>query len=346
MLMFRPVALIFSLCRGVCLIVDDAVVRQNRNSALVLASCGGLPVLLLCALQPANWLIWLALAVLLWLGLYRWFTAKVRRRRAILAQPFPPRWEEILQKRVAYYQLLPEEERARFRRMLRVFLAETRITGIDVRVSDTRRVLVGASAIIPVLSFPNWEYEYLSEVLLYPNSFDSGYRTDALANERFLGLVHGELNNGVVILSAPALERGFSNAVDKTNVGIHEFVHLVDKADGRIDGIPVSLPRALLKPWLTLIEEVIQRKRRHKRDIDPYANTNPQEFLAVISEYFFERPQALAKKHPDLYQFLKRIYRQDPVQLMHESYRQVFRKTKLAPGDRRPRGSDKRFKHR
>ncbi len=325
------------------MIVNDAVLKQNRKSALLLATCAGAPVLLLGFVQPGIWWAWCGVALLLWLGLFRWFTAKVRRRQAILAQPFPLKWEEILLERVAYYQRLPEDLRARFRRMLQVFLAETRITGIDVKVTDTRRVLVGASAVIPVLSFPNWEYEYLSEVLLYPNSFDSGYQTDSLDDERYLGLVHGELNNGVVILSAPALERGFTNAEDRTNVGIHEFVHLVDKADGVIDGIPLSLPRALFKPWADLIEEVIQRKRRSKRDIDPYADTNPQEFLAVISEYFFERPESLAKNHPELYAFLKQIYQQDPAQLMRQQMRQVFGRSGLAAADPCPCKSGKPF---
>ena len=43
---------------------------------------------------------------------------------------------------------------------------------------ETTRVLVAASAIIPVFNFDHWEYSRLGEVLIYPGSFDHNYRTD------------------------------------------------------------------------------------------------------------------------------------------------------------------------
>jgi len=36
-----------------------------------------------------------------------------------------------------------------------------------------------------------------------------------------------------------------------------------------------------------------------------------QEFFAVASEYFFERPKLLAQKHPELYKVLEQIFNQD-----------------------------------
>ena len=56
--------------------------------------------------------------------------------------------------------------------LVKVFLDETRITGIRTEVDETTRVLVAASAIIPVFNFDNWEYSRLGEVLIYPGSFD------------------------------------------------------------------------------------------------------------------------------------------------------------------------------
>jgi hypothetical protein len=44
-------------------------------------------------------------------------------------------------------------------------------------------------------------------------------------------------------------------------------------------------------------------------DIDMYGATNPVEFFAVISEYFFERPDLLRSHHPELFEMLGRIYR-------------------------------------
>jgi Mlc titration factor MtfA (ptsG expression regulator) len=46
--------------------------------------------------------------------------------------------------------------------------------------------------------------------------------------------------------------------------------------------------------------------------LDKYGATNPAEFFAVVTEYFFEQPQQLRERHPELYKELKLFYRQDP----------------------------------
>ena len=47
--------------------------------------------------------------------------------------------------------------------------------------------------------------------------------------------------------------------------------------------------------------------------IDPYASESPGEFFAVLSEGFFEIPDLVAGDYPDLYDLLRRYYRQDPL---------------------------------
>jgi Mlc titration factor MtfA (ptsG expression regulator) len=62
-----------------------------------------------------------------------------------------------------------------------------------------------------------------------------------------------------------------------------------------------------------MIHQKIEEIYAKKSDINPYGGTNKAEFFAVISEYFFERPKLLKKKHPDLYQMLEEIFDQDMV---------------------------------
>jgi Mlc titration factor MtfA (ptsG expression regulator) len=76
-------------------------------------------------------------------------------------------------------------------------------------------------------------------------------------------------------------------------------VHLVDKTDGDIDGIPAFiLEKKYIQPWLQLMQHEIRLINEDKSDIDPYGATNEAEFFAVVSEYFFERPLLLKEKHP------------------------------------------------
>jgi hypothetical protein len=56
------------------------------------------------------------------------------------------------------------------------------------------------------------------------------------------------------------------------------------------------------------MHEKMQQIAAGKSDINPYATMNKAEFFAVASEYFFERPDLLAEKHPVLYSMLKEMF--------------------------------------
>ena len=69
-----------------------------------------------------------------------------------------------------------------------------------------------------------------------------------------------------MIISKNALRDGFSNETDKKNTAVHEFVHLIDKMDGAIDGVPeVLLQKQYTIPWLELM-----KKRNRARYEDQY----------------------------------------------------------------------------
>jgi Mlc titration factor MtfA (ptsG expression regulator) len=167
--------------------------------------------------------------------------------------------EETLRSKVAYYQSLSTDDQLRFRKEVLEFLEEITISGVNTDVSDEDEVLVAASAIIPIFSFPGWKYPNLHEVLLYPDFFDEKFSLDAENEERHvMGMVGSGAMNHVMILSLPALQEGFSNKTDKNNTAIHEFVHLIDKTDGEVDGVPELLTgHEYTKPWLQLIQQKI-----------------------------------------------------------------------------------------
>ena len=59
-----------------------------------------------------------------------------------------------------------------------------------------------------------------------------------------------------------------------------------------------------------LVNKKIEEIYADSSDINPYGATNRQEFFAVTSEYFFERPKLLESKHPELYAMLEKIFDQ------------------------------------
>jgi len=54
---------------------------------------------------------------------------------------------------VAFFRILNDAGRTRFRHLVQIFLNEVRITGIRTEVDDTVRMLVAASTMISIFGF-------------------------------------------------------------------------------------------------------------------------------------------------------------------------------------------------
>ena len=266
--------------------------------------------------RPMPYLLSLAVLAAIVYVFYRYVTADSRRAAEALAEAFPPAWRQILSERVAFYLALAPDERQRFEKRTQLFLTRTRITGVQTEVDDTTRLLVAASALIPVFGFPDWEYHNLAEVLVVPDAWKLDADPDCEVKPlqgTLLGSVQGFQNQHYMRLSKASLEQGFRDALDRHNVGIHEFAHLVDEADGVIDGLPkAALPAALLQPWAAVMQREIETIRDGRSDIDDYGGTNEAEFFAVVTEYFFEKPEKLQENHPELYELLQKAFHQNP----------------------------------
>jgi len=113
----------------------------------------------------------------------------------------------------------------------------------------------------------------------------------------------------MMILSKWELRQCFINSNSYRNTAIHEFVHLIDKMDGTLDGIPeILLQRKWLPQWQQLMDATMEVIRRGESDIDIYAATSPVEFFAVVAEYFFEQPDVFRSNHPELNEMMQRIF--------------------------------------
>jgi len=247
-----------------------------------------------------------ALGLLLGLALARILGRRSRRRRAVLARPFPEPWRRMLEERYDHFDRLSPGLRRRFEDDVRIFLAEKRITGVEVEVTDELRLLVAASAVTLSLGWPPYEWDQLTEVLLYPDDFDRDYN---FGGAERAGETHPW---GSIILSVPTLEESFDDPDDAYHVGLHEFAHLLDVDHSHFDGIPPGLDAARGATWVTLAEKEMERLRRGKSVIDPYGAHDPVEFLAVAVEAFFEAPLALRRRHRELYTLLAHYFLQDP----------------------------------
>jgi hypothetical protein len=187
-----------------------------------------------------------------------------------------------------------------------IFLAERRITGIGTEASEELKLLVAASAVTLSAGWPEYEWDQLAEVLLYPGSFDRDYQ---FRSAELAGLAHPW---GTLILSVPSLSRSFEIPDDGYHVGLHEFAHLLDKEGVSFDGIPPGLDSKRTEEWIAVQRKEMELLREGRSVLDPYGAENAAEFFAVSVEGFFERASDVERHHPELYRMLSWYFALDP----------------------------------
>jgi Mlc titration factor MtfA (ptsG expression regulator) len=183
-----------------------------------------------------------------------------------------------------------------------------RIHAVNTEIDDIDKLLVASSAVIPVFNF-DWHYYNLRDVLLYAGTFNKDEFSVTAAERNVLGMVGTGAMQRMMILSKPALRQGFKNENPVNNTGIHEFVHLLDTADGATDGIPEQLlNKQYTIPWIKYMNEEIEKIKAGNSDINIYGITSQAEFFAVASEYFFGAPELFQRNHPELFELMEKIF--------------------------------------
>lgn len=253
--------------------------------------------------------------------MFNWF--RKRRRRKILAHPFPPMWRDILQGCVKHYIFLDEEERLQLEQLIQIFIAEKTFEGCGgLEITDEIKVVIASQACLLVLGLPPFQYTALDSVIVYPTTVTlPESRTSVFATElaivpnqqAILGLAS---LRGPVVLVWDAVLRGAKHPERGHNVVYHEFAHILDMRDGTADGTPELYSTSLYREWVKIFSREFfeLKKRAHKHNkslLDHYGAVHEAEFFAVATELFFDRPVRMEKEYPDLYQVLRAYYRQD-----------------------------------
>lgn len=233
-----------------------------------------------------------------------------RRRKASAVVMLSENDRALLQKNVAFYRQLNNADKTKFENRITDFLSYIRIHAVNTEIDKLDKLLVASSAIIPVFNF-DWHYYNLSDVLIYADTFDEETFSVTAKERNILGMVGTGAMQRMMILSKQALREGFENEISKHNTGIHEFAHLLDKADGATDGIPEQLlSRQYTIPWIKYMGEEIEKIKQGKSDINVYGATSKAEFFAVAAEYFFGAPTLFKDSHPELFKLMEKVFHQ------------------------------------
>lgn len=247
--------------------------------------------------------------------LFRW----LRGQRQIPALP-ETLWRDVLAT-LPFLARLSPDELSRLRRLTEAFLAEKEFTSAGgLALTDAQCVSIAVQGCLPILNLGLGCYRSWVGVIVYPDEF-----VIPRTVEDEFGVVHeyDDIASGEAWDGGPLLIswRDAQMAGEGYNVVIHEFAHKLDMLGGEADGIP-PLPEGVSRAhWENILQasydDFCRQVDAAGEDetsllFDPYAAENTGEFFAVMSEAFFETPEALREAYPDFYALLCRFYRQDP----------------------------------
>jgi hypothetical protein len=242
-----------------------------------------------------------------------------RRRARLRAKPFPAAWRRILRRRVPAVARLPADLQVRLKRHIQVFVAEKAFIGCQGQpITDDVRITIAAQACLLLLGNTRSDYyPRLRQILVYPDAFAVQHERpvgDGLVQTQLRALTGESWAQGQVILSWADTLAGAADPADGRNVVLHEFAHQVDQDTGVSDGRPWRPNPVMRRRWDRVMSTALAQLRSGpSAAIDSYGASDPAEFFAVVTESFFERPQALAAEAPSVYRELADLYGVHPL---------------------------------
>lgn len=247
---------------------------------------------------------------------------KSRRRARLRAQTAPVAWRTILEQNLPVFTRLSQADQKELLGHTQVFLAEKHFEGAGgLELTDEIRVTIAGQASLLLLHRDTDYYPELVSIIVYP----SGYTA---TEDRHIGggiweeggedrLGHTGKGLRALVLAWDSVRHGAAAPFDGNNLVLHEFAHQLDFENQRSDGTPALDTHGDYLAWARVMSAEYEALRDATDSgvptlLDSYGATDPAEFFAVITEVFFERPRALRKLHPALFDQLKRFYKQDP----------------------------------
>jgi Mlc titration factor MtfA (ptsG expression regulator) len=243
-----------------------------------------------------------------------------RRRRILKRHSIPDEQWSAAMAIVPALARLTDAQLDRLRALTLLFLHEKQFeTARGMTLDETKCVRIAAMACLPILELGFDAYAGFKSIVVYPDEFvvrDRAYEDED-------GVVH----TGDDVLSGEAWEQGpvvlawneieASGRGEGFNVVVHEFAHKLDMLGGEPDGVPPLHGDMRVPEWVAAFDAAYddlceQLERGREPWLDPYAAEDPAEFFAVCTEMFFDVPQRFRAEYPDVYEQLRRYFKQDP----------------------------------
>lgn len=225
---------------------------------------------------------------------FLWYRQALSWRRLSLSQ------KRTLEN-VAFYKALNPNYKRQFEHRVACFIADKTFKHrYKKQVSDAQKVLLASVAVMLTFGRRHYLMPQLETLLL----FDGPFKSPANAQ-----LHKGEYNPRakVLALSWPDVVKGAQISDDNFDLALHEFTHVIHIESERashIDGMRYHKYHQFI--LAALLDKQVRSRMENTPYFRMYAFTNQYEFMAVLTEYFFESNALFEQNFPLLYSYISK----------------------------------------
>lgn len=214
---------------------------------------------------------------------------------------------------------LTSVQKAYLRELTTLFIQQKRFRAAQgLALTEAMQIKIAAHACLLILELDLDYYQGWRDIIVYPEAFwverDEMDENGIVSHQqRVLG---GEAwISGPVVLEWQDFDTETQRFEAGRNLVLHEFAHKLDMLNGAANGMPPLHSSMNRQQWTQAFSQAfnqlrLQLEQEQTPTLNPYAATEPAEFFAVSTEYFFTAPDHLAHHFPEVYQQLSLFYRQ------------------------------------
>lgn len=204
--------------------------------------------------------------------------------------------EQMILRQFSFYNRLTPKRKKYFEHRVCRFLSHYSFVARDgVILTPEVRVSIAATAIKLTFGMRTYLLKVFSTIVVYPQAYYSTINDT---------MHKGEFNPRMkaVVFSWEDFKLGLKNPHDNINLGLHEFTHALHFHGLKYNDASAQVFAKMYEKMMHYLQRDDNARKIYESDyFRAYAFGNPYEFLAVLMEHFFESPEALKSKFPELY---------------------------------------------
>jgi MtfA peptidase len=212
----------------------------------------------------------------------------------------------ILNKRFPYYNKLSPTWKITFIQRLQSFMADKTFKIHDKKGYKEMPVLISAAAIQLTFGLKKYLLPHFRFIHIHPQEF--------LRVQPILCFLEGNVSGHSINLSWKHFLDGYANPDDGQNVGLHELAHALYYQTFEVEENADDNFRSFYSNFNVDGNKAYDTEKTIAGGLySEYAEKNFQEFWAESVEIFFEKPVEMESHYPQLYQTMKVLLNQDPI---------------------------------